>query len=208
MESAYVSVEQVLDGLGDKVVDALTLMVAQVRDDMNVFRRTFPAWAADSTDRGWLNFAHDRAWAHLTRLLDDVDEVSFVDQTPTREFYVGTLFRLRVKKHDAEGEVSSYPTLSAKMFMVQAPATFDGLEEVRLVAGYRWDAELRRIGPPVISLHDGADVIWVHELDEPADPQIVSAVPIVPAGGPTPPQIVVGDAIGEKTDTVQEGRSS
>lgn len=208
MESAYISEELVVDGLGDKVVDALTLMVAQVRDDMRVLRRTFPSWAADSTDRGWLAFAHDRAWAHLTRLLDDVDEVSFVDQMPTRELYVGTLFRLRVKKHDAEGQVNSYPTLSARMFMTQEPETLEGLEEVRLVAGYRWDSELHQIGAPVISLHDGARVIWVHELDEPADPQVVSAIPIVPTDGPVPPRVVIGDGAGTQNEPAQEGRSS
>lgn len=209
MESAHISAERVVEELGDKVVDALALMVAHVRDDLRVFRRTFPSWFADSTDRGLLDFAHDRAWAHLTRLLDDVDEVSFVDEMPKREFYVGTHYRLRVKKHNAEGQVSSYPTLSAQLFMTQEP-TLDGLEEVRLVAGYRWDSELRQVGVPVISLHDGDRVIWDHDLNEPEDPQIVSAVPIVPAGGPTPPQIVVGDTVGNDDEDAAtgEGRTS
>jgi hypothetical protein len=55
MKSSYPSAEQVLEDLGDKVVQDLALMVAQTRDDLQVYRRTFPSWVADSTDRGLLN---------------------------------------------------------------------------------------------------------------------------------------------------------
>lgn len=183
--------------LGDKVVQGLALMVAQTRDDLQVYRRTFPSWAADSTDRGLLNWSHDRAWAHALRIFDGVPEVSFVDQPPLRELWVGTRYRLRVKKHDVEGRVSTYLTQGALDFMEQEPAqTLDGLDEVRLITGYRWDAELRELGPAVISLRSGPEkVIWTEILDEPVNGAVVSAVPIVPADGPRPPEIgLVSDA--------------
>jgi len=49
----------------------------------------------------------------------------------------------------------------------------EGLEMVRLVAGYRWNAEAREIGESVIgesviSLRDGMDnVVWTRRLPEP-----------------------------------------
>lgn len=104
---------------------------------------------------------------------------------------VGTRYRLRVKKHDINGQVSTYLTQGALDFMEQEPAqTLDGLDEVRLIAGYRWDAELRELGPAVISLRSGPDtIVWTEELDEPVDGTVVSAVPIVPADGPRAPEI-------------------
>lgn len=191
MKSSHPSAESVLDDLGDKVVQGLALMVAQTRDDLQVYRRTFPSWAADSTDRGLLNWSHDRAWAHALRIFDGVPEVSFVDQPPLRELWVGTRYRLRVKKHDIDGQISTYLTQGALDFMEQEPAqTLNGLDEVRLIAGYRWDAELRELGPAVISLRSGPDkVVWAQILDEPVDGTVVSAVPIVPTDGPRAPEI-------------------
>jgi hypothetical protein len=190
MKSSYPSAEHVLEDLGDKVVQGLALMEAQTRDDLRVYRRTFPSWVADSTDRGLLNWSHDRAWTHVMRIFDLIPEVSFVDQPPTRELYVGTRYRLRVKKHDIEGRVSTYLTQGALDFLEQEPATLDGLEEVRLIAGYRWDAELREVGAAVISLRNGSDhLVWMHELDEPADGAVASTMPILPSTEPHTPEI-------------------
>jgi len=190
MESGYPSAESVLDELGDKVVEAVALATVQVRDDLRVYQATFPQWAADHTDRGLLNIAHDRAWAHMTRLLDDVPGVTLDDRIPTREIYVGSKYRARWKKHDDEGVISTYPTQTALLFMEQdQQATLDGLEEVRLCFGYLWDEVLREIGAPVISLRDGERLIWIERLEEPADPAIVHATPIVPPPGPVPPTV-------------------
>lgn len=87
MKSEYPLPEQVLDDLGDKVAQGLALMVGRTRTDLETYRRTFPAWVADSTDRGLLNWCHDRAWVHALRIFDGVPEVSSVDQPPTRELY-------------------------------------------------------------------------------------------------------------------------
>jgi hypothetical protein len=48
------------------------------------------------------------------------------------------------------------------------PPTLDGMEEIRLVAGYRWDPVTREIGSGILSLRDGNEkVVWSHVLDEP-----------------------------------------
>ncbi|WP_157063249.1 hypothetical protein [Luteipulveratus mongoliensis] len=81
------------------------------------------------------------------------------------------------------------------LFLEQAQDTLDGLEEIRLFAGYRWDADVWQIGAPVISLHDGEQVIWVHELPEADQLAIASAVPVTPHSGPQPPEVVVSERL-------------
>lgn len=163
------------------------------RADLTVYRTTFPGWVADSTDRGLLNWCHDRAWAHSVRIFEGVREVSFVDRPPTGELFVGIRYRLRVKKHDIEGAISTYLTQGALDFLEQEPMTLEGLEEIRLIAGYRWDAELRDVGAAVLSLRDRHDrVIWMHELDEPAGGAVAITTPILPTTGPRPPRIEMG----------------
>lgn len=194
MNSGFPSAEDVLDGLGDKVVEGLALMVARTRADLTLYRTTFPGWVTDSTDRGLLNWCHDRAWAHSVGIFDGAREVSLVDRPPTRELYVGTRYRLRVKKHDIEGAISTYLTQGALDFLEQEPMTLDGLEEIRLIAGYRWDAELREVGAAVISLRDRHErVLWMHELDEPAGGAVAMTTPILPTTGPRPPRVEMGD---------------
>jgi len=190
MKSEYPSAEQVIDDLGDKVAQGLAIMVARTRADLALYRQTFPRWVADSTDRGLLSWCHDRAWAHAVAIFDLVREVSFVDRPPTRELYVGIRYRLRVKKHDIDGAIATFLTQGALDFLEQEPATLDGLEEVRLIAGYGWDPELREIGAAVISLRDGHNkVIWMHELDEPTGGVTGTTTPILPPTVPRPPRI-------------------
>jgi hypothetical protein len=206
MKSEYPSVEQVLDDLGDKVATGLALMVARTRADLVLYRATFPGWVADSTDRGLLNWCHDRAWAHAVTIFDGAPEVSFLDQPPTRELFVGTRYRLRVKKHDIDGAISTFLTQGALDFLEQEPEVLDGFEEIRLIAGYRWDPELREVGAAVLSLRDGHDrVIWMHELDEPAGGAIATTTPILPTTGPRPPRIALPGDTDTDTDREQGG---
>lgn len=87
--------------------------------------------------------------------------------------------------------MSTYLTQGALDFLEQEPATLDGLEEVRLIAGYRWDADLREIGAAVISLRDGSDhPVWMHELDDSADDAVVSTIPILPPTESHPPPAI------------------
>ncbi|HEY4003940.1 MAG TPA: hypothetical protein VGM60_01965, partial [Pseudonocardia sp.] len=146
----------------------------------------------DSTDRGLLNWCHDRAWAHVVEIFDQVENVSFVDRLPRRELYVGTRYRMRVKKHDLEGAVSTVLTQGALDFLEQEQPTLDGLEEIRLIAGYRWDPELREVGAATISLRDGRkNVIWMHDLDEPEGGAVSTTTPVLPPTQPVLPRITL-----------------
>ena len=190
MKSKHPSASDVLQDLGDKVIDGLALMVAQTREDLRVYRLTFPSWVADSSDRGILNWCHDRMWAHATRIFDAVDDVALADRPPVREISVGIKYRLRVKKHDLEGRVSTYLTQGALDFLEQEPQTLEGMDEVRLIAGYRWLADETTLGNAVISLRDGVNKpIWMHDLAEPATGLVVTATPILPPTQPRRPEI-------------------
>ncbi|SFQ64128.1 hypothetical protein SAMN05421810_111107 [Amycolatopsis arida] len=102
-----------------------------------------------------------------------------------REVTVGLRYRARVKRHDLTDKVRSYPTKAAVAFWTQSD-TLEGLEEIRLGFGYRWDPEERLIGSTVISLRDGLDkeTVWAVVVDiestagtttftwEPVDPSL------------------------------------
>jgi hypothetical protein len=158
--------EDVLADLGDKIVGAVVDSTRRSRADLVLYRKTFPEWVADHSERGLANWIHDRMWAHLRRALDQVDGTAIVDQGSLREIVVGIRYRARVKRHGVSDEVRSYPTAAALAFWAQSD-TLDGLEEIRLGFGYRWEHDDRQIGPAVISLRDGLDndAIWVVEVD-------------------------------------------
>ena len=162
---SYPPPDDVVPDLGDKVVGALVDSTTNTRADLAEYRRAFPQWTADHSDRGLSNWIHDRLWAHLRRGLNEVDRVRLVDQGVTREITVGIRYRARVKRHDPQDRVRSYPTKSALAFWAQSD-TLAGLDEVRLGFGYRWEPEDRAMGSTVISLRDGLDkeAIWVVEV--------------------------------------------
>jgi len=138
-----------LDGLGGKVVDALGAAVVGARRDLAAYREWQPRVVAEQSDRGLLNWLHDRAWAHLRGELEGVPGVSFVDKPPLRELWVGIGFRCRVKKHDIAGLVRTYATSAALDFMTQPQQpTIDGLGVIPLCAGYIWDPPTAKSGPP------------------------------------------------------------
>jgi len=69
---------------------------------------------------------------------------------------------------------------------------FDGLAEIRLIAGYQWNSTTHEIGPAVLSLRDGLDnVLWMIELLEPVDGS--SVIPIADSKTPEPPTIEFSD---------------
>lgn len=115
----------------------------------------------------------------------------FVDSGPTREILVDDTYRLRIKRHDAHGRVTSYPTATANAFFEQLSLELqlDGGSEVRLVAGYRWMPEAREIGAAVLSYRDGVEnLVWMVELPEPSQ-----GTPAVPIAGPSvPPRPTIG----------------
>lgn len=105
--------EIVQANLGDKVVDALVGSIRSTKADLEEYRQVLPQFAYEQSARGLAGWIHDRIWRHVLRGLDDVDQVSFVDNGPTREVYVGTLYKMRFKRHDSAGLIRNYPTPGA-----------------------------------------------------------------------------------------------
>ncbi len=166
--NSYPESQEVLSGLGEKVTHSLARAVKLASKDLRTYRDAYPTWVAQASERGLANWIHDRLWAHLTALLDGHPGVTLSDAEPTREIVVGLGYRLRVKRHREDGQVSSYATQTALEFFAQGVQdTFPGLEEVRLVAGYEWEADSREIGEAVLSLRDGHDnVVWLVALPD------------------------------------------
>lgn len=180
---SYPGSEDVLADLGDKVTGGLARAVAQTRKDLAEYREERTSWVSDSSERGLANWIHDRLWANLCAEFDGLPGVGLSDREPTREITVGFNYRLRVKRHRLDGKVSSYATQTALEFYAQGEQeAFSGLEEVRLIAGYEWDADTRSMGDAVLSLRDGEEeVIWLVTLPDVGTGAIgVPAQPIRP----------------------------
>ncbi|MGX1476410.1 UNVERIFIED_CONTAM: hypothetical protein RKD50_005218 [Streptomyces canus] len=163
---SYPESSEVLSGLGPKVTRSLVRAVDLAAADLLEYRTAHPSWVAQSSERGLANWIHDRLWAHLTAELDGHPGVTLTDGEPTRELVVGVSYRLRVKRHREDGQVSTYATQTALEFFAQGTQeAFPGLEEVRLTAGYEWEPDARKIGEAVLSLRDGKEnVVWLVPL--------------------------------------------
>lgn len=114
--------------------------------------------------------------AHVDVALEGIGEARVFEHGATREVIVdGTVrtYRIRVKRHDVAGRVSTYPTQGALEFLDQPPLqqTFEGLGQAHLIVGYQWEADTHEIGPAVLSLREGKDnIIWLTELEESVPP--------------------------------------
>ncbi|MFG3147208.1 hypothetical protein [Streptomyces sp. NPDC048243] len=195
---------KVLSGLGPKVTHSLVRAVDLAAGDLQTYRETYPSWVAQHSERGLANWIHDRLWAHLIAELDGHPGVTLTDGEPTRELTVGISYRLRVKRHRDDGQVSSYATQTALEFFAQGPQeAFPGFEEVRLTAGYEWDPDARKIGEAVLSLRDGQEkVVWLVPLRSAGEPPATGTVQPVQPTTPTPqlPSIDV-PAAGQREST-------
>lgn len=193
---SYPEPDEVVEGLGDKVVAGLSSAVANAAIDLQEYRSLRPDWVADHSERGLANWIHDRLWRHLLSELDELPGVKLVDQEPIREIFVGVRYRLRVKRHRDDGAVSTYPTQLALEFFAQGQLAIEGLEEIRLIAGYEWDPDTRKIGAAVISLRDGRDnIMWIERLVPPSAGAVGLTPPSV--SGPTPPTIDIASTSGQ-----------
>ncbi|WUJ72303.1 hypothetical protein OG809_03345 [Kribbella soli] len=201
---SYPTSDEVLDGLGDKVVGGLSNAVVAASADLAEYRQIAPRFVSRHNERGLANWIHDMMWSHVLRELDGIPNVSFVDKEQWRDIYVGLAYRIRVKRHSPSGAIRSYPTQEALSFVSQQPDLFSGgLASVNLAAGYEWDAETRTMRGPVMSLRDGSfdDVIWIIDLPASAGGGGMLK-PIFPTGGPKRPTI--GGVPNQQTDT-EEG---
>lgn len=182
--------DQIIEALGSKVIEALGAAVARTRLDLERYRTALPDIVATSSPRGLANWFHDRAWHHVVTELQDRDDVVVVDKGPVRELVVNGTYRIRIKRHDTKGRVSTYPTQTAREFLGQPPEqlVLDGLAEVHLMAGYQWDSTTHTIGPPVLSARDGLDnLLWMVDLPEPTEDGAIA--PITDPTTPAPPTI-------------------
>lgn len=174
------SFEQVRDDLGDKVLAAMYKSVEQTRFDLVKYREMLPEFAAEQSDRGLANWIHDRLWVHVTRELEDLNEVEIIETGPIRELYIGMNYRFRAKRHDEDSRVRSYPTQTYIDFQIQ-PETLQCLEEIKLTYGYEWIEDEHRIGSAVMALHNGNKLVWSKII--PGSPDAAS-VPILGTRGP------------------------
>lgn len=170
--NSYPDSDTVLEDLGDKVLEAFSEATSEARADLARYRRDSPEFVIDASPRGLANWIHDRLMRRLINAAEGIDHMSVVERGPTREIFVSgsaLLYRIRVKRHDVVGNVSTYPTQGALEFLEQTfQPTLDGLFEVRLILGYRWEADAYEIGPTVLSLRDGMkNIIWLVKLDRP-----------------------------------------
>lgn len=182
---SYSNSDEILEALGPKVVGVLEAAVPRTRLDLENYRTSLPDIVATSSPRGLANWIHDRIWHHVVSDLHDLDNVVIVDRGPVREIVVDGTYRIRIKRHDRRGRVSTYPTQTALQFLNQPEQlSLDGLGEVHLIAGYQWDSTAHRIGPAVLSLRDGMDnLLWMVELPAPT-----AGTSVVRITGPATPQ--------------------
>jgi len=187
---SWPSSQAVLDDLGDKVVTAFRLAVADTRTDLTTYRNAHPGWAAEHSKRGLANWIHDRLWAHLLVRLDGLANVSIVDREPLREIWVSNNYCVRAKRHHLDGAISTYPTDTALEFLAQpGQLTLDGLVEMHLVIGYEWDKETNEVGRAVISLRDSDYVVFVDELPDDGEKGTAQGVTPLPPTEPAPPVV-------------------
>ena len=189
----YPDSEKVLEDLGDKVLEAFSEATAESRTDLARYRRNSPEFVVDASPRGLANWIHDRLMKRLIDGVEGMDHVSVVESGPTREIFVSSLtlrYRIRVKRHDVVGNVSTYPTQGALEFLEQTfQPTLDGRFEVHLILGYRWEVDAYEIGSTVLSLRDGMkNIIWLIELDRPGSSGS-GATALRPPSLPDPPRI-------------------
>lgn len=201
--------DQVLEDLGEKPVQAIARCVARAKADLKSYREMHPQWAAEHSERGLANWINDRLWAHLAPEIEGIPGMDVVESGPTRETTVGVNYRIRMKRHDFEGHVASYPTLGFLEFATQPKMQLPGMEEVRLIAGYEWDRDLRDMGAAVISLRDGKDnVLWKVELplvrDDESGGEETGEVVTPQQPKPAPPTVEVPETIGHYEESQED----
>ena len=160
----------VLEELGDKFPLALVRATDAARSDLRELRTWKREWLQSMFQREVAGIVHARIWDHLTADLDGVEGIEFRTEEPFREVRIvtafGRTFKVRVKRHSEGDKIRSYPTPSDLEFWGGAVVTFEGLEEIPLAAGYRWEAGTGEVGAPVISYREGKEnVIWAVEVD-------------------------------------------
>lgn len=159
------SAESVAEFLGQPVLTAITDARDSSADDLEMWRRTSPSEIAASSARGLANRIHDRFMHHMLVKLDGAEGVRLDERGSTRQFVVNERVILRCKRHDEQNKIKSYPTRAAIEHW-GGTVTLDGMATINLAAGYRWDKELRELGPAVLSFRKSlhARPLWTVDL--------------------------------------------
>lgn len=188
--NSFYKPEAVVEALGEKVLGALGSAVPKTRSDLDRYRKALPEFASTSSARGLANWIHDRVWHHVVEEIQGLRNAFTIIKGPVCEVVVDEKYRIRVKRHNWVGRVSTYPTATALKFLRQPleQLVIEGLDQVRLIAGYRWDHTRHEIGPAVLSLRDGLNnVLWVIELSESSTD--TSSARTIPPTTPVAPQL-------------------
>ena len=162
--------DEVLNQLGDGFVRAYLEALGVARAHYASFR-SGPDFPANPTQRMVACFIHDWIWSAFVPLVEGDPSISVHDREPERQLTNGTNIRIRIKRHQLDDSMSSYPTEGSRDFWTPAAAVaLDGLEEVPLALGYRWDSDERAVGDAVLTLRDGADkAVWAAVLTPASD---------------------------------------
>ena len=164
---AYPTPEQVLDDLGDKLVEAFLEAMEVARADLDELRAWRPGWFSLFTERFLANFLHERLWAELITRVSDHPGVQVFDREPRREIESGRRYVIRFKRHRKGDRIATYPTQAALAFWTNE-ATLPGLERASLAMGYLWDPELRQVEDSVLSYRDRLNhPVWGVKLGRP-----------------------------------------
>lgn len=203
--NSYPQADAVLEELGEKVQHVLGRAVVLTREDLEEYRALRPGWVARHGERGLANWIQDHLWHHVAVGLDAVEDAEVHERGVTREVMVSSTYRLRIKRHHADGLVSTYPTQTALEFLEQPSGQLPGMELVHLIAGYEWDRDERAILRPVLSLRDRNDnIIWLVALPE--DESGTSSVVNLPAhDGPAGPSIEIRSGLGAEDGVEDQG---
>lgn len=157
--------DEVLEELGPDFINAYIQSVDNARDDYKELREWNTDWVPGYAVRTVASFIHDRIWSHLLQLTSEFKHVSVIDNDPTREVYVGTKYKIRIKRHSEKDKIANAATKSTQQFWSPGTLTLDGMEEIRLALGYVWDPELREIQEPVLSFRIAVDdPLWSVKL--------------------------------------------
>ncbi|WP_022891122.1 hypothetical protein [Agromyces subbeticus] len=193
------SAESIAEFLGQGVLSAVVNARDLSADDFERWRRESDEIATASA-RGIANRINDRFVHHMITELDGRDDVVFKERGTTRQFIVRQRVVLRCKRHDVSNRIESYPTAGAIAHW-GGSITLDGLSTINLAAGYRWDKELREIGPAVLSYRRGlrAKALWTVELGR--DQTAAAPISITPPVRPDMPAI---DLFGFGTERKEE----
>lgn len=161
--------EQVLDDLGDKLVEAFLGAMEVARADLDDLRAWRPGWFGLFTERFLANFLHERLWAELITRVSDHPGVQVIDREPRREIESGGRYVIRFKRHRTGDKIATYPTQAALAFWTNE-ATLPGLERASLAMGYLWDPELRQVEDSVLSYRDRLNhPVWGVKLGRPGE---------------------------------------